>query len=55
LINSTVALVAFARLSSRQLDRFRYVPLEVQPERAAVGKGGNLPLKIPSERGFSGQ
>jgi len=29
------------------------MPLEVQPERATVGKGSNLPLEIPGKCGLS--
>ena len=46
-------LVALADLAPRELDGLRHVPLEVQPERAPVGEGGDLPLEVPRERGFS--
>ena len=30
------------------------MPLEVQPKRAPVGEGADLPREIPGDRGFSG-
>jgi hypothetical protein len=45
-------LVALPNPSARQLDGFRHVPFEVQPERAAIGEGGDLPLEIFSQCGL---
>ena len=47
-------LVALADLAARELDGLRHVALEVQPERASVGEGGDLALEIAGERGFPG-
>jgi hypothetical protein len=46
-------LVAFANWAPRELDGFRHVSFEVQPERATVGEGGDLPLEIPGKSGLS--
>jgi hypothetical protein len=47
-----VHLVAFPDLPARQLDSFWHMAFEVQPERATVGEGGNLPRKISGKCGL---
>ena len=46
-------LVALPNLPAGQLDGFWHMPFEVQPERATVGKGSNLPLEILGKCGLS--
>jgi hypothetical protein len=41
-----------AYFARRELDGFRHLPLEVQPEGSSVGEGGDLQLEIAAERGF---